>query len=535
MTKRHWTSRIGRAAASPVGGALLTALVLMGILSPPLSGQVQAQPAANGQGQVIDLTLERMVEYAMSNSYRIRQVYLDIQRTRHFLRAQQAGLKSRVFMNILAPELGSVSEPRWNSDLQRNEIIHENSRRWEAQLSVRQPVILFGYPTNGYLSLNNRMYRYLQLGEDDERDLRFYNRYFIEYEQPLFQPNVLKNNLEEAELDLESSQLDFENDVVELVDDLSDDYFNLFEDAYQGIIYDDYVANLVAAAELADQLAQSDSARALDADQIRVELANAREQAQQARSQFRLAAARVKQELRFPEGDSIILTPVIEFAPVAIEAEQALQFANTLTPRLRDLEISYRENEIRLEETRARNAFRVNVEVSYGREVQDERFRNLWSEPTNSYTVEVNAYIPIWDWGERSERVAATRIGLDQTALRMEEARTEIRSAIENEIRTMEEYESRTLAMEENLNLARSLSASNLQRYADGTIPVIDLLQNFRREVDTANNLLDAYLGWRDALLRIQEMTFYDFERDVPILDRYQIELPEGVELRSTQ
>jgi len=531
--ERRWMSRFGSTWTRRGGGALLTAMAILTAWTEPLVGQVQAQPVV--EGQVIDLTLERMVEYAMSNSYRIREVYLDIQRTRHFLRAQQAGLKSRVYANILAPELGSVSEPRWNSVLQRNEIIHENSRRWEAQLSIRQPVVLFGFPTNGYLSLNNRMYRYLQLGQEDERDLRFYNRYFIQYEQPLFQPNELKNNLEGAELDLESSQLDFENDVVELVDDLSGDYFNLFEDAYQGTIYDAYVENLVAAATAADQLAQTDSTRALDADQIRVELANAREQVQQARSQFRLAAARVKQELRFPEGDSIVLNPVIEFQPVEIDSDQALAYANTLTPRLRDLEISYRENEIRLEETRARNAFRVDLEMSYGREVQDERFQNLWTEPTNSYTVEVSAYIPIWDWGERSERVAASRIGLDQTALRMEETRTQIQSDIENEIRTIAEYESRTLAMEENLDLARSLSASNLQRYAQGSIPVIDLLQNFRREVDTANNLLDAYLGWRESLLRIQEMTFYDFERGVPILDRFEIELPEGVALRSTQ
>jgi len=34
-------------------------------------------------------------------------------------------------------------------------------------LSVVQPVILLGYPTNGYLSLNNRMYRYTQYEEDE--------------------------------------------------------------------------------------------------------------------------------------------------------------------------------------------------------------------------------------------------------------------------------------------------------------------------------------------------------------------------------
>ena len=122
---------------------------------------------------------------------------------------------------VLTPELSvpqfeSIAEPRWNSTLGLNEIIHENSRRWEAQLSVRQPVILFGYPTNGYLSLNNTMYRYAQLNEG--LDVKYYNRYFIAYEQPFFQPNVMRNNLEKARLDLESAELDYLDDVVRVID-----------------------------------------------------------------------------------------------------------------------------------------------------------------------------------------------------------------------------------------------------------------------------------------------------------------------------
>ncbi|HSR43133.1 MAG TPA: hypothetical protein VLL48_13190, partial [Longimicrobiales bacterium] len=78
-----------------------------------------------------------------------------------------------------------------------------------------------------------------------------------------------------------------------------------------------------------------------------------------------------------------------------------------------------------------------------------------------------------------------------------------------------------------------NLSAASLERYGDGGITALDLLQSFRREVDTANNLLDAWLGWRRALLRMQEMTYFDFEHGSPVLDRFEIELPEGVQLQT--
>ena len=47
------------------------------------------------------------------------------------------------------------------------------------------------------------------------------------------------------------------------------------------------------------------------------------------------------------------------------------------------------------------------------------------------------------------------------------------------------------------------------------------------READTAQNLIDAYLGWRRAIARLQRMTFYDFERDVPVLERFNIAIPQ--------
>ena len=501
----------------PAPWAPALALLALGPLSPPLAAQ---------QNQV-EMTLERMVDLTLSDSYRIRNLNLSIERTRYVLNAERARMRSRVSLDLSVPQFESIAEPRWNSTLGLNEIIHENSRRWEAQLSIRQPVILFGYPTNGYLSLNNRVYRYTQLDEGGGHDLRYYNRYFVQYTQPLFQPNELKNDLEEAELDLEESELDFYGDVVGIVDDLSGDYFELFEDAYEREINEALVGNLELAVSAAEAVAQADPSRTIDLDQARVELVNAQEQLQQSRSQFRLQAASVKTRLNLSEADSITLDPRIVVNPVPIDVEEATRYALELTPRMRALDIEYRMNELDLEETRGRNAFRVDLEFSYGREKQDPRFGDLWESPTNTYTIDVNAYVPLWDWGERSSRIEASRISLRQTELEREETVSDVVSSVANEARNVEEFQSRALNMQGNLDLATQLSASSLELYRQGSASVLDVLQSFRRQVDTANNLLDAYLGWRRALLRMQRLTFFDFEVGVPVLERFGVGLPE--------
>jgi len=166
------------------------------------------------------------------------------------------------------------------------------------------------------------------------------------------------------------------------------------------------------------------------------------------------------------------------------------------------------------------------LNFSYGREALDAQFRNVFGNPTNTYSVDVTATIPIWDGGERRSRIASSEISVQQTRLRIEEAETQIVTNVQNEVRNVSEFQDRALNMEQNLVLASELSASTLALYITGTASMFDLLQTFRTEAQTAENLLDAYLGWRNSLLRIQEQTYFDFELGVPVLERYGVSLP---------
>jgi outer membrane protein len=505
----------------------LRAVTIVVIVAGALAlGRAIPASAQDVRGEILEMTLERMVDLALSSSFRVRQLNLGIDRTQLNLQSQRARLRSRVDLEVSAPDYRSISENRWNSTLQREEIVHENSRRLEAELSIRQPVILFGYPTNGYLSLNNRVYRYSQV-EDGGSDLRYYNRAFVRYTQPLFQPNELKNDIEGAELDLEDAELGFFEDVVDIVDDVSDDYFALFEEAYEEVIRQAQVDHLVEAEAIAAGFAAADSSRVIELGQIQVELANAQVQLLQSRSQFRLEASSLKTRLNIPEQDSITLAPVIEVSPVPIDVDDATQYALELTPRMRQLGIDYRESEIRLENTKGRGGVQIDLALSYGREMQDPSFQAMWSEPTATYTVGVDGRIPIWDWGERKHRIEASRVSLTQVELRIEEVEAQIRAGIQNEVRNVSEFQNRALAMQSNLELARELSQGTLEGYRAGQVAALDVLQTFRREADTAQNLIDAFMGWRRAIARLQRMTFYDFERDVPVLERFNIAIPQ--------
>ena len=502
-----WVSRMAFVAGLVLG----TTLAAPGLPGSPVAGQEEPQ--------VIELTMENMVDLTMATSFRVRRLNYDVERDQLNLKAQRARLRSSADLELAIPSFRLTSEPRWNSTLQKDEIIQEHTRRWEGELSIRQPVILFGWPTNGYLSLNNRMYQYTQFEDDGTQETDFYNRYYISYSQPLFQPNRLKNSLEQAELSLESTQIDFNRDILNIVSGVSEVYHDLLEEQYSRTVRQDLVTDLERALGMGQSLALADSVRAVEVNQIQVELANARARLQSQESSIRLEFAEVKQELGLNDTDSVAFNPVFQLDPVPVDMDDAVRYALELTPTMRQFDIGLRNQEIRLEETKNRGAFRLDLNMSYGRERLDEYFGHLWQDPDNSYTVNVTAYLPIWDGGERKARIASSEIGIEQTLLFLEETQIRIVSGVQNEVLNVRDRESRTMAMLDNLELARDVSEANFQRYQDGRLTAQELILSLLREADTNENFLESYVSWKESLRRLQTQTYYNFERNQPFLE----------------
>lgn len=487
-------------------------------------------PAHAQEGQVLELTLERMVELTMANSFRIQRVNLDLQRTRFNLQAEQARLKSRVDLRVQAPSLRVQSENQFDPTLGRNVIFRENSQRWQADLSITQPVILFGYPTGGELSINSRLFQDKQVDSDGDAFNQYYNRYFVAYEHGLFQPNELKNDLEQAQLSVEESELEYQRDVIGVINGVSYTYLGIFEQAYEAEIRQAYIGRLSAALGIAERLAAADEQRESDVEQLTIELANAEQELERTRAGIRRRSLDIKQDLQLPQSDSLYIVPEIEITPVEFDIDLAIERARNLTPRLRNIDIDYRQAEIRLEEFEGRNGFRMDLEVTYGREMRDALWNDLFAEPEDSYSLSVGASVPIWDWGEREARAASQRIGLEQTRLRLQEEQLEIEADIVNEITNLQEFETRLMNMNNNYELAQRSTERTLERYAEGGVGVLEMLQALDRERETHENKLDAYLGWERGLISLRGATWWDWERDTGALEGFGIAFEDDLD-----
>ena len=469
-------------------------------------------------GEEIEFTLESAVEIMMNNSYRIKSLQMGIEQQRLRLKAEQAGLKSKVYMNLITPNLDNTSDYKWNSTIQRNEIVRENTNRWQMDFAIRQPIILFGYPTNGNISLNYKIWRYNQ--RDGESYTSFYNRLYLRLEQPFFTPNDKKNDLEEAKLDLEEDELDYIADQVDIIGDVSRDYYELFELAYKNIIFTNHINNLEQIENVVSEIVLQDPSRVLEKKQVELELSNAKEELLANQSELRLEKAQMKQRLRLSEDDELHIETPIVIIPIKVDQTRALEYGFSLRPSLRLSNINKRKSEIRLDNVKGFNAFNVKLEVTYGLEKQDDRFQSIWDQYDNTNSITINAYVPIWDWGQRRARIEAQKISIEREDLRIEENQKEIRIDINNAIINLNEYQERASNMQNSVKIAKDILQESNKLYKDNKILFHNLLQNVLRQKDTELNFLDIYLEYKKAILSLMVNTYFDYENNISLIDK---------------
>ena len=468
------------------------------------------------------LTVDTAIEIAMDKSYRIRLLELGIERTRLRLRSSMAGLKSRVSMELQAPEISAVSEEKWNSSLKKSEIVHENTRRWQMDLSIRQPVMVFGNPTNGYLSLNNKVYKYLQT--DGQTDVDYYNRFFAKFEQPIFLPNRLKNDIERSKLELEQSEIDYIEDRVHLIDRMFDDYYELFELTFKGNVYHRRVETLEIIEQMTRTLVKQDPSRAIELTQVQVELTNTKERVLQNSSMIRHATTEIKESLHMTSQDSIYIDPAVTITPVEVDVNQAIQYGYTLHPSLKTREAFMKRSEISLSNSKGHDGFHMNLEMTYGLENNEDQFDEIWDKYDKSHSVSLSAHVPVLDWGRRKNRIGAAEIMVELNNVWTEEVRDNLTSNIISAVDRLRENQQRILNMQNSVGMASDITDVGLQQFQAGAINAQGLMMMLSTQLETELNFLAAYLSYRRSLHSLMLRTYYDYENDMSLFEKFGVD-----------
>ncbi len=337
-------------------------------------------------------------------------------------------------------------------------------------------------------------------------------------------PNELKNDLEEAELDLKSIKLNYISNRLRIIEDIADDYYDIFSKIYFNGIYDNQLDVLQSIYEIASRFASGDSARKIESMQVQLAITNVRENLLSNQSRLRQEISVVKQRLRLDFEDSIIVKPTIQLNPITVDLDEAIKYGFDNSIQLQRLNISKRRTEINVENEKGNNAFHMTLEVTYGLEKKDEKYFNLVNQYDNSNSIILNAYIPVWDGGRRKARVQASQVNIRRRDLEIDDEKQEIRNDIINTYTDIDEYYERSINMSLSVQTAKEVTDIRIAQYGRGEITIQDLLQTVDSYEETEERFIDVYLGYRRSLIELMSQTYYDYEKGMSLFDEFELE-----------
>jgi outer membrane protein len=149
-------------------------------------------------------------------------------------------------------------------------------------------------------------------------------------------------------------------------------------------------------------------------------------------------------------------------------------------------------------------------------------FNNTWqnlNDRRGSFGVGLTLSIPIIDWGENRAKVHSAQSTLERNKIEQDAERIDIERDIRTTVNRLQSSLRRLQLLEKNVIVAEKSFDISRKRYANGDIES----QAMALERDRLNNAytsrLDSYIIYKLLLSDVMRKTFYDFEKDVSMID----------------
>lgn len=458
------------------------------------------------------LTLQQALELAQEQSPGVMQSRFNLEQNQKSLEANQAALKTRLSL--------TVDPINFSRTRQFNELFSTynttETRSIFGTLTVSQPIAA----TDGVLSLNNRLSWQNSISEFNDSDIRAYsNNLFLSLDQPLFTYNRRKLQIKELELNLERSKLSYAIQSLSLENTVTQSFYNVYKSQVDLQIAEEEYKNQQASFEITQNKVEAGLQAKEELYQAELNVSTSRSSLENKRVAVETAKDKLKQDLGISLFEEIdVEVGEDNFTPVVIDVAFAINHALQNRMEIRQQEISLEQAGFDLIRTNAENEFKGTLSLSMGVFGDDRTFSEIYQSPTNNPRVSVSFAIPLWDWGEKKARLAATRASINTTKIDLEQEKNNIISSIRDTHRQLVNIQSQIGLSEQSVRNAELTYDINLERYRNGDLTSIDL-NDFQKQLSQQRtNLANNRIDYKLTLLNLKILSLWDFEKDQPIL-----------------
>lgn len=456
------------------------------------------------------LTLEQSLGIAEENSPSVKRTRLSLIRNQENLNAQNAALKSN-FALVLNPI--SYTQNREFNELISGWNSRKNTESF-GNFTISQPIVL----TDARISLNNRFGYYDSYSEFTNTTSKgFSNNLSVSLDQPLFTYNRTKLQLRELELALENSQLDYAIQLLALERQVAQAFYFVYQQQQSLEIASQAYQNMQQSYEVSKNKVDAGISPREEMFQAELNLATTKSDFENKMVSLENAKDEFKILIGMSLYDDLIVLPNIDVDTVGVDIAFAIDQGLANRMELRQRQIQIESTQFDLIQTKSLNEFRGNLGVTVGLFGDNEKFRDVYANPTDNETVALSLTIPLWDWGERKSRIKATEANIESANISWEEQQNTIILDIRKVYRNLLNLQNQIDIAKQSVTNAQLTYDLNLEKYRNGDLTGMDLnlVQNQLSEKQLAYT--NALISYKLELLNLKIQTLFDFEKRQPV------------------
>src|SRR5690606_34657100 len=238
----------------------------------------------------------------------------------------------------------------------------------------------------------------------------------------------------------------------------------------------------------------------VEALQLEVDLAVSRNELLNAERNFQEAKDDFKLLIGLSLRDSIDVAAELEYKPVSVDPQKAVNLALTNRPEILNSEADIQLRELNIDEVDSRGNISARLTANFGINKYDEQFRELFRDFSEDRSVILTLNIPVLDWGRNNREVESAQADLQLSILNYENQKLQIEKEIIEIVNKIESAKARVEVLSKSVEVAEKSYNISLQRFQSGNITSFDLSQMQIRLTDAKTNSLNALIDYKLAL-----------------------------------
>ena len=473
----------------------------------------------------LTLSCTKAIEIALSESYSAHSYELEKQAMQFFFKYNKAMFRPRLDF--------TMSSPLWQESVstiyQANGLpVYNSNGLMQVGSDINFTYVL---PTGGNLSFVSNLYRQnvstvLSSSGEKLSNNQFYSQFGVQFDQPIFSKNKLRQNLREAEYKYQKSAHYYTRAQMDIVFNVTQEFYALYKYKKQVEIAEEKLRNSVESYRIAKL--KSKGGRIAQGDEMSAEVSVAQNEAGLLKeiNQLQNEEDLFKQLIGIDLKQNIGIITNLEYKPILIDEQKAVEEAIQNRLELKEADMDINLQQIELDRAKQERGLKGKVSAYYDltgiststgvsstSELMRSSFDDLHNRPPTR-GIALTLTLPIYDWGRGSSKVHEAGLRLQIKEQQKSDLKISIQREVREIIRSVNESSEQLKIHSKNLELARQTYKISQKRFENGDLSNLELTVEQERLANIQLEYLDSFINYQLATNDLKRKTVWDFEKN---------------------